>query len=227
MSEIIQVFSALATQYGEGYAVTLFLLGTIIFIIYKIVKNSSTTITKYIEHKLFESEEKHKKAACHRKNITPEIRNTLSNMANECNCDRAILFEYSNGNSNLIGLPFLYLSATCEVLTAGTSSVATQYQRMNTSILAQTLEEMEDKGVLFYENIKTIQTTNPLLYHILNLDNVHSALFYPLVGFDNSIGFLLITTVNDNILIKQDSLPRVAMTAQKIMFLLNYNKINE
>ena len=56
--------------------------------------------------------------------VTPQIRKELKHLAEETHADRTLLFEFSNGSSNLVGLPFLYLTATCEILTPTTESVS-------------------------------------------------------------------------------------------------------
>lgn len=227
MEEIARVFLSIAEKYGASAALgTLFVSGLLLGV-YKVVHNSSAAITKYLETKLLEPSEEHKKAIIHRKNITPEVREMLSELAKEADADRTLLFEYSNGSSNLVGLPFLYITATCEVVHSGTNPVSGNYQRLNTALFAEFLEDLEDKGLLFYENIDAIKDTYPALYQMLRQDGTHSVLFYSLSGMDNTIGFLMVSTTDDSILTRKDSIPKATCVAQRITSLINYNIISD
>lgn len=227
MKEVLEIFTKITEVYGEGTAILIILLVGLVYTIHSIVKNFSNVIQKYIEKKLLESEEEHKKGTIHRKNVTPEIRKLLGGLAKETNADRAILFEYSNGSSNLVGLPFLYVTATCEVVKPGVHTVAMQYQRISTTLFAEFLEHLEEDGLYFLENIDTISQTMPNLYVMMKQNGVQSALFYSLCGIDDTIGFIVITSTNGKLLTKDDTIPKIANTAQKISSFLNFNKIRD
>lgn len=227
MTELFQIFKSVAEMYGEPTAITIIILVGLIYFIYKIVKNSTSLITRYIEMKLLEPSEIHKKAADHRKNITPEIRKMLLELGREIDADRTLLFEYSNGNSNLVGLPFLYITATCEVLKPHISSVSQDYQRINTSLFAEFLETLEDRGLIFIEDIESIKTTQPIMYNMMKNNGCKCALFYSLSGMEDSIGFLVVTKVDGRLLTRDSTIPKMANISQRISSLLNFDKIHE
>ena len=159
----------------------------------------------------------------HRLNITPEVREELSDLAKKLNVDRTMLLEYSNGSQNLVGLPFLFLNATNEFVKAGVCSVSNKYQRTNTSIFATVIEDMERLGYLYVENIEDIKEKYPMLYGMMKSDKVTSIILYPLYGMDNSIGFLEI--MDKDTINKCEAVPTLAVAAQKISSLLNYDEI--
>ena len=157
----------------------------------------------------------------------PEIRKILSNLAIETLADRALLFEFSNGTSNLVGLPFLYMTATCEVVKPNVSQVAQNYQRTNSALIAEFLEKLEEKGYFFIDDIESIKTSHPVIYNFMHPNGVKCALFYALYGVNDTIGFIVISTVNNHCFYRQDALPRVAEVAQIISSLLNFDKIQK
>ena len=226
METTLQILQQLAKTYGEQTAIYVLLLVFALYIIKVLVDASSKTIAKYIEKKLFSKDDSHKKAIDHRKSITPQIRGLLKKLAEETGADRALVFEYSNGNSNLVGLPFLYITATCEVLQIGVSAVSHMYQRLNVSLFAELLEELEEKGLIYIEDLESIKNIHPITYYMMKKNDVTSAIFYKLDGMDDPIGFVCLTKVNGT-LEKDNSIIEIAHSSQKISSLLNYDKINE
>ena len=225
MVEIINVFKDIAENYGEPVAVVLLILVLLGYTIYWLVNNFSSVIVKYLEKKVKQDDEKHTKATLYRKSIMPEIRKILSNLAQETSADRAVLFEFSNGTSNLVGLPFLYLSATCEVVKPNVQQISHLYQKTNSTLVAEFLEKLEEKGYFFISDIEEIKLTHPVLYNFMVPNGVKCALFYALYGIQDTIGFVVISTVNNHCFYREDSLPRIAESAQLISSHLNYDKI--
>ena len=199
----------------------------IMYGVYLLLKNYSSLIQTYFEKKIIEGEKTHTKATMHRKMITPKIRQILSDLALEVGADRVLLFEYSNGSSNLVGLPFLYVSATSEVVTRRTNPVSNQYQRINVSLVADFLEKLEDKGYFYVENIESIKNEYPMLYNMMFPNKAHSALFYSLSGMEDTIGFIVVTTTGEHKFTREQALPKVASISQVISSYLNFDALNE
>ena len=194
---------------------------------YLITKRFSSLITTYLEQKLLNSTRTHAKAAAYRKQITPELRKLLSEVALETGADRALLFEYSNGTSNLVGLPFLYTTATCEVVKPNVAAVSHLYQKINTAIVAEFLEKLEETGYFYIDDLENQKDSLPIVYAFMKPNNVQSALFYALYGVDDTIGFIVISTVAPHSFGRKETLPRLAETAQIISSLLNFDKIHQ
>lgn len=176
---------------------------------------------------LLEKEKTHVAATQLRKNTTPKIRSELLELASEVKANRAMVFEYSNGSSNLIGLPFLYMSATCEVVTPGVRSISGQFQKINTTIVAEFIEKLEEKGYYYTKDIEEIKDSFPVLYSLLITAEVKSLLFYVIYGVHDSIGFMLVATTGNHTFTREESLPRTASSAQRISSLLNLDTLNE
>ena len=225
MTEIYQIFKTIADTYGSSAALLLLIVGGVLYIGYLFTKNFSSIINKYLEKKLLEGDKKHQKGTNHRKSITPKVRELLSDLAIDTKANRALLFEYSNGTSNLVGLPFLYTSATCEIVTPGTTSVAQLYQKTNTSLIAEFLEKLDEAGYYLIDDLEEVKTTLPVVYNFMKPNNVKSALFYAIYGIPDTIGFLVITTTSDHRFCKKTAIARIAETAQKVGVMLNFNKI--
>lgn len=227
MESILEVFKVILSQYGITAAILTLVILVIGYIVYIINKNYSDSIKKYLENKAAIKDKIHTDAANHRKIVTPQIRKELKHLAEETHADRTLLFEFSNGSSNLVGLPFLYLTATCEILTPTTESVSQKYQKLNTTLFATFLEKLEDKGYYYCHDIEDIKEVEPMLYFFMKPNKVKSMLFYSLYGVEETIGFIVITSTDTKEFTREDTLSKVACTAQLVSSMLNFDKIKE
>lgn len=227
MTELLDLFNKMVEYYGQEAAIYIMIALVIIYGVYLLLKNYSSVIKTYLEERLDEKNKKHLSGALHRKSISPKIRTEILEVAEEIKADRVLVFEFSNGTSNLVGLPFLYLSATYEVVTPGTSPVALQYQKINAAIVAEFIEELEEKGYYYVKDIAETREKFPILYNFMAPNGAHSALFYTLYGVNNTIGFMVATTVKNHEFTRADSLPKIAGAAQIISSLLNFDTIHD
>lgn len=124
-------------------------------------------------------------------------------------------------------MPFLYVSATYEVVSPGVPPISHQYQKINTSIVAEFLEKLEDKGYFYAEDIEDMRDELPILYNMMRPNGAKSLLFYTLRGVDDAIGFVVVTTVGDETFTRDLSLPNTANTAQVISSYLNFDRLQE
>lgn len=227
MTEIHDIFVKLVEQYGVTTTIVIAALFGFGLIVYRLIKSSSEAITKFVENKLSDSTGIHKKALAHRKNITPYVREILSELAEKTDADRTLLFEYSNGNSNLVGLPFLYVTATCEFVRPGVNPVSQNYQRINTSLCATLVEDMDNLGYVYVEDIEDMKNVYPVVYSMMKPNNVKSAIFYPLFGMDCPVGFIVLTGLNNKIINRKEVIPITSTSAQRISALVNFDNIND
>lgn len=227
MEGVFQFFKTIAENYGTTFAVVFLLLLLILYGLYFIIKTFPDVIRDYIEHKLLENKGSHTKGAIKRKNISPRITKILSDLLVDTHGDRALLFEFSNGNSNLAGLPFLFLNATSESLAVGVHSVSHNYQRINMSLFADFIVELEDKSYFYAADIEEVVTKYPFIYNMMKPNGVKSMLFYSIYGVEDTLGFIVLTTVKDKTITRQDTLPAVAEAAQMISALLNLENLEE
>lgn len=224
MESIFEFFKVLSANYGPTFAILILLIILILLGFYFIIKTFPDVLREYADKKFEESREIHLKGISKRKKISPNITKILSELLIDTNGDRALLLEFSNGNSNLAGLPFLFLSATNECLSPGTTSVAHLYQRLNISLFAKFLVYLEDKGYFYVADIESIKDEYTIIYNLMKPNNVKSALFYSIYGVDDTLGLIVVTSVN-KMFTREDSLPRIAESAQMISSLLNYKDL--
>lgn len=233
MEHVIEFLMYLVVNHGI-WATIVFVLASIIpsvAIVYIIFSKSA--LGKFIDVRLSEQLEDQKQAHIEgnrlRKQFTKEVQDILTELAESTGADRALVFEYSNGTSNLVGLPFLFTSAAAEVVTANTPRVAHTYQRINLSIAADFLITLEKEGAIYIEDLEQVKDKYPMLVHFMVPNGAKSAIFYSLEGVDEAIGFIVITTTiqSGKILTKSCCLHEIARAAQRIGAMLNFNELKK
>ena len=226
MEDLFSIFKLISETYGYTAAIGIILVAILLYGVYILIKNTAGALSKVIENKVKESSKIHSKGTLKRKTVSIEIRNNLSNLIKETNADRALLIEFSNGTSNLAGLPFLYCSASSEVIKPGVPSVSHLYQRINSSLIADFLVNLENEGYFYIEDIEFLKEEYPLLYSFMKPNRVKSALFYSIYGVNDTIGFIVVTSVKEPFK-RKDVLCRIAETAQVISSFLNLEDLEE
>ena len=191
-----------------------------------LVKNFPKILSRLAQKIFSEDKQTHIQATVYRKKVVPKIKKLLSSLAEEIEADRAFLFEYSNGSSNLVGLPFLYLTATLEVLKPGMHSVINNYKKTNVSIISDFIEKVERDTFFYVKDLEEIKDVYPVMYSFMRPDGVKSMLFYAIYSEDHTIGFIVVTSVKKE-LDRKEMLPEVAAIAQAISSLLNYGTLKE
>jgi hypothetical protein len=163
-----------------------------------------------------------------RKQFTANVQEILQDLAAETHANRAILFEFSNGTTNLVGLPFLFMTAAAEVATPGLPLVSQSHQRLNTATIASFLTKLETEGSVFIDGYD-IPEEYTTLNQIMLRSNTDSALFYSIQGLEEAIGFLVIITTKQSghKLDHNKSLLAISRASQKISSMINYDKLTE
>lgn len=227
MGTVYQFFKHIATNYGTTFAVLFLLIVAILFGVYFLIKTFPDVIRSYVENKILNSKNEHLKGTIKRKNISPAITKILSSLIMESNGSRALLFEFSNGNSNLAGLPFLFINATSESLSIGTSSVGHLYQRVNISLFADFILELEDNNYFFIEDMDNIKIEYPFIHNLFKPADIKSAIFFSIYGVNEKLGFIMLGSDSGVTFNKDEVLPLVVEAAQKISALLNLDNLEE
>lgn len=227
MEIVYQFFKHISDNYGISLAMVFLFSVIILFGAYFLMRTFPEIISAYVEKKLLENTTNHRKKTIKRKNISPIINKNLSNLIMETNTDRAILFEFSNGTSNLAGLPFLFISATSESVSVGTQSVASIYQRINISLFSSFIVDLENNNYFFTEDIELIRDDYPFVYSFLKDMHVKSALFYSIYGQEETLGFIMIAMTKNRKLKKDKVMTTTVEYAQMISSALNYEDLEE
>lgn len=219
MSSIFNFFKYIHDQFGPVAAFMFILVIILSSILIYLFKNFPDILMESLKKR---DDIKHTDGARARKEASVEITKSLSNLVLECKVDRAVLFEYSNGTSNIAGLPFLFINSTYESLDINSSSICPDFQRVNSSILANFIFKLEEHSYFYFKDIESIKEEHNYLYSLLKKNDVKSALFYAIYNDTGMIGYIGILSHNE--FEREDTLPQVAEEAQRVSSLLYYNE---
>lgn len=227
MKEIFEFFNKFSETYGMTAGVAVLGIGLLLYYSYFLIKTFPKQIQAAIEKKIALNTKDHVRAAKKRKTIGITVKKILANLITEIGANRGMVFEFSNGTSNLAGLPFLFINATNESVSFKTPSVIGDYQRINICLLVDFIFELETKGYYHVDDIETIKYTFPQLYGLLKKDGVTSITAYAIYGVNEFIGYITVHSINGKILTRDETLSKVAEAAQRISSLLNFNILEE
>ena len=224
--EVLKIVEDLIANHGDTFGLVVGALASIGYGIHSFGKYIPNLVKKHFEKRDEVKKVEHTNASRYRKAIIPKIKKELCHLAESLDIDRAFLFEYSNGTSNLVGLPFLYATASVEVTKPKVPQVSHTYQKINVSLIGDFVQTLERESYIYFKNIEDIKEKYPMVYNYMKPNGVVSALFYSLYDEEDSIGFIGVSCIN-SCFERSEVLPKVAVTAQLICNLLNYNKIKE
>lgn len=186
-------------------------------------------LDKKLSNQIDEQKKLHIQGNSSRKQFHKNIGAILKDLAKETDTNRAIACEFSNGTSNLVGLPFLYMSIAAEVMCPGLDPIIEKYQRINVSFMPNFLLELEEKGYLYIEDFQNLPSEYGLLPHLVKDKDIKSGLFYSIEGVEEAIGFIAVFTIRkSNKMINTPAvMAEMAKAAQRIGALINFSELNK
>lgn len=233
MTDVLNLITYILTTYGfwPAFFFTLLSIFPVLAIVYYTFANSALgkVIDKKLSEKAKEAKESHKYGNRLRKQFTHEVQTILSDLAEETGANRAIVFEFSNGTVNLVGLPFLFMTAAAEVATPGLPLIGPRHQRLNTSIISSFLIKLEKEGTIFIDRNVPIPEEYKLLSQVMERADINDALFCSMQGIDEAIGFIVLVTTKSsgNKLSQHNAALALNRATQKIGSMINFDEIEE
>ena len=222
MDGLFKFFEHIANHYGIAFAILFLVIILLILGPYFIIKSFPDLIKELIQSKVIEDQKLHKSATKHRRKVSQEIQKVLTDLLEDLNVDRAILLEFTN----LVGLPFLFLNATSEAISHNTVSVANMYQKINLSLMANCLAELEEKGYYLVEDIEDERLKHPVLHSFISVTNAKSLLFYPIFKDNLMFAILVVSSIKSQALIRE-YVPRISKATQRLSSLLNLEELKQ
>lgn len=202
MERIIEFLILLTTNYGVfaliGVLLTISIPLLLVGLLVLYFSNVGKSLDKKIAERLSENKKTHVRGNKIRRVFEEGIKDNLTDLAKITCADRALVLEYSNGTSNLVGVPFLYATATAEVVTPGTELVSTQYQRIPLNLFSGFVYRIEREGFIFISDLESIQCAHPILYKMLKENKVREIAFTAIQGEDEVVGMVVVSSVGEN-----------------------------
>ena len=123
-------------------------------------------LVDHLLHRESAEEDNHNNMLSERINLTEEINNSLKDIMNIHNSQRAFIIEFHNSYKNLSGVPFAKYSCTFEWFEKGLPPLTTKLNALPFSMLSRVVSDIlsEPSGMKIYTNMKKMEDENPSLF---------------------------------------------------------------
>lgn len=145
-------------------------------------------LVDHLLNKKSDEEENHNNMLNERINLTEEINNSLKDIMNIHNSQRAFIIEFHNSYKNLSGVPFAKYSCTFEWFEKGLPPLTTKLNALPFSMLSKVVSDIleEPSGMKIYTDMKKMEDENPALFAACK-DNRTKAIVYSSMYDRNNI----------------------------------------
>ena len=148
-----------------------------------------------IQHAIFQNAENekdwHNEAVKRRREITPKINTTLSDLMYKYGADRVAIVEMHNGTNNTAGLPFIYGEMTYEQVRDGVTHVEGDYMKINLTRFTIPLYMAENN--FFCGSVEEVAKIDEKFASRIESDGTKFITGFVLYGSSVEIGYLIIT----------------------------------
>lgn len=132
--------------------------------------------------------------------ITP----LLEDIQSKFQLDRVILFESHNNTENISHCPFLFYSATYEVIDTDDYSIdyiSDSFQRQYTSnfLCNEVMTMLKHKDYIYYDNLQNYNRNKSRLLIKLKRFDVKNAMLIPIIGKEGQVIMIIVVCNNDAI----------------------------
>ena len=132
--------------------------------------------------------------------ITP----LLEDIQSKFNLDRVILFESHNNTENISHCPFLFYSATYEVIDCDDYAIdyiSDSFQRQYTSnfLCNEVMTMLKHKDYIYYDNLQNYNRNKSRLLIKLKRFDVKNAMLIPIIGKEGQVIMIIVVCNNDAI----------------------------
>ena len=127
-------------------------------------------------------------------NLTEEINNSLKDIMNIHNSQRAFIIEFHNSYKNLSGIPFAKYSCTFEWFEKGLKPLTTKLNGLPFSMLSRIVSDIlnEPSGMKIYTNMKQMEDENPALFAACKDEHTKAIVYSSMYDKNNVLIGLLI-----------------------------------
>lgn len=165
---------------------TAYILGVIAIVNWKDI---ASEMDNYIKET---NKVKHEKSLIVRHETDLKIYPLLVELRSRISADRAIFLEFHNTVSNLMGIPFRFLTLSQHDESYNTGINIDKYKSINSSILTGFLSSLSVRSFLKVDNIDAFKIEYGTAYETLNNSDTKALCYMYLTGGDKPLGILIL-----------------------------------
>lgn len=158
--------------------------------------------------------------------ITPKVQNILQDVVDKDeDATNVLLLNYHNTLTSSHGLSYRYLTGLCESFQESDPCID-YWKELDYMNYGEEIQKITARRCLLMNNTQIFRKDYPKFTYLVERSNAKSAVFYPIIGVDNSVGMLVILYNKEISGITLDHLRKViSPTIQPLAILLDYDYV--
>lgn len=158
--------------------------------------------------------------------ITPKIHNILEDVIHKDEgATNVLLLNYHNTLTSSHGLSYRYLTGLCESFQESEPCID-YWKELDYMNYGNEIQKITMRRCLLMQNITEYRNEYPKFTYLLERSNAKSAVFYPIIGVDNSVGMLIVIYKETVSELSLDKIRKaIAPNIQPLAILLDYNYV--
>lgn len=158
--------------------------------------------------------------------ITPKVQSILEDVVEKDeSATNVLLLNYHNTLISSHGLPYKYLTGLCESFQESNPCID-YWKELDYMNYGDEIEKINMRRCLLMENTEIYRKDYPKFTYLVERSGAKSAVFYPLIGVDSSVGMLVVLYNNGVPKLTLDHLRKViSPTIQPLAVLLDYDYV--
>ena len=158
-----------------------------------------------------------------KEDLAVDINNSLRDIMNIHNSQRAYILVFHNHNENLSGVPFVKFSCKYEWFEQGYDPLFATCKDMAFGSIAQIVQDVRrsDMQCVIYTDLEKFRAENPSIYHYIKSDQSKAFVFKAMYDKNNLLISLLVLEYNYDIDPSKINLNKISVQAAELTQLLN------
>lgn len=158
--------------------------------------------------------------------ITPKVQKILQDVIDKDeNVTNVLLLNYHNTLTSSHGLSYRYLTGLCESFQESSPCID-YWKELDYMNYGEEIQKITTRRCLLMNNTQIFRKDYPKFSYLVERSNAKAAVFYPIIGVDNSVGMLVVLYNKENPGIALDHLRKVIFpTIQPLAILLDYDYV--
>ena len=159
--------------------------------------------------------------------ITPRVHDILEDiLTQDEKATNVLLLNYHNTLTSSHGLSYRYLTGLCESFQESSPCID-YWKELDYMNYGEEIQKITMRRCLLMHNVQMFREEYPKFTYLLERSNAASAVFYPIIGVDGSLGMLVVLYKQELSELTLDNIRKaIAPNIQPLAVLLDYNYVS-
>lgn len=159
--------------------------------------------------------------------ITPRVHSILEDiLTQDEKATNVLLLNYHNTLTSSHGLSYRYLTGLCESFQESNPCID-YWKELDYMNYGEEIQKITIRRCLLMHNVQMFREEYPKFTYLLERSNASSAVFYPIIGVDGSVGMLVVLYKQELSELTLDDIRKaIAPNIQPLAVLLDYNYVH-